>query len=109
MKCLFVIDRNFFAGLDIAQSEEQHVTIHRPHVGVWLAGMIHVMSAVAAARTVQTEATVDVADAQDATLARALLSFEVSDSFAGVFGYLLAARKKNGGETAFAVYFRFAD
>ena len=77
MERLLVVDRDFFAGPDVSQSKEQHMTVQRFHEGIWLAGVIDVMRAVAAPRTVQTEPPVNVADTQDLTIASALTSFKV--------------------------------
>ena len=77
MKRLLVVDRDLFAGLNVSQSEEQHVTVQRSHEGIWLAGVIDVVRAVAATRAVQTEVSVDVADAQDLPVMCAPTSFEI--------------------------------
>ena len=77
MERLLVVDRDFFAGPDVSQSKEQDMTVQSSHEGIWLAGVIDVVRAVAAARAVQTEAPIDVADAQDLTIARALPSLKV--------------------------------
>lgn len=77
MERLFVVDGDFFVGFDVSQSEEQDVAVGGPHVRVRLTGMIYVMSSVTAARAIQTPAPVDIADAQEASLARALLRFQV--------------------------------
>src|SRR6185295_9252384 len=95
MQRLFVIDRDFFTGTNIAQREKQHVAVKRPHVCVRLAAMVDVVSAVAAATAVYAEPSVDVADAQDAAPARALLRFQIVDALAGVFGDLPAALKRD--------------
>src|SRR2546423_3563085 len=108
MQCLFVIDRDFFTGPNLAQRKKQHVTVKRPHVCVRLAAMVDVVSAITAATAVYAEPSIDVADAQDAALARALLRFQIGDSLAGVFSDLSAALERNGGKATFAVDFRFA-
>lgn len=77
MKRLLVVDRYLFAGLDVSQSEEQHVTVQSPHEGIWLAGVIDVMRAVAATRAVKTEPPIDIADAQDLPIARTPTRFEI--------------------------------
>jgi len=51
--------------------------VQRLHVSVRVTGMIDVMRAVAAARAVQTEAPVDITDAQVAAPARSLCCFEI--------------------------------
>ena len=77
MKRLLVVDRDFFAGPDVSQSKEQDMPVQSSHEGIWLAGVIDVVGAVAAARPVQTEASIDVADAQNLTIAGAPTSFKV--------------------------------
>lgn len=109
MQRFFVIDGDLFAGLNVAECIEQHVPVRVFHVGVRLAAMIDVMRAVAAAGAVQAPATVDVTDAQDAPVTAAPRGFEIRDALAGVFGNLLAALERNGGETATAVNGRLAD
>ncbi len=74
---LFVIDRNLFAGGNISQREKQNVAMQRLHVSVGVTGMINVVRAVPAARAVQTEAPVDVADAQVPASARSLSCFHI--------------------------------
>jgi len=105
MQCLFVIDRDFFTGTNIAQSKKQHVAVKRSHVCVRLAAVVDIVSAVAAATAVYAEPSVDVADAQDAAFARALLRFQIVDSLTDVFSDLPAALERNGGKAAFAVDF----
>jgi hypothetical protein len=109
MKRLFVVDRDFFTALDVPQSEEQHVAVQSSHKGIWLAGVIDVVRAVAAARAVQTEASVDVADAQDLTIPCAPAGFEIGDSFACVLSYLLPTFEMNGSETTLPIDRRLAD
>ena len=106
---MFVIDRDLFTGSNIAERKKQHVAIKRPHVCVRLAAMVDVVSAITAATAVYTDPSVDVADAQDAALARALLRFQIGDSLAGVFSDLPAALERNDGKAAFAIDFRLAD
>ena len=105
MKRLFVIDRNLFARTDISQSKKQDVPVERPHVSIWLTGMIYVVRSVAAARAVQAPAAVDVTDAQDATMSRALLGFEIGDSLAGILRDLLSAFEGDVCEATLAVNF----
>src|SRR5437764_12056021 len=109
MQCLFVIDRDFFTGTNITQRKKQNMAVERPHVCVRLAAMVDVVGAITAATAVYTDPSVDVADAQDAALARALLRFQIVDSLAGVFSDLPAALEQNGGKAAFAIDFRLAD
>jgi len=109
MQCLFVVDGDFFAGVNIAQREEQYVAVQILHVGVRLARMIDVMRAVAAPGAVQTATAVDVADAQDSAVTTALRSFEIRDAFARVLRDLFSARKKFGGKATSAINARRFD
>ena len=77
MERLLVVDRDFFAGLDVSQSKEQNMAVQSSHEGIWLAGVIDVVRAGTAARAVQAEAPIDVADAQDLAIACALTRFKV--------------------------------
>ncbi len=77
MERLLVVDRDFFAELDVSQSKEQDMAVQSSHEGIWLAGVIDVVRSVAAARAVQAETPVNVADAQDLTIASAPASFKV--------------------------------
>lgn len=103
MKCLFVVDRDLFAGLNVSQREEENVIADDLHEGVGHAGVIDVVRAVAAATSVQTPAIIDLADAQHLSM-RSSACFGVGDLLAGVFGDLVAAFEGDGGEAAFAVY-----
>ena len=103
MQRLFIVDRDLFAGMNIAQREEEHVTMESLHVGVRLAAVIDVMRAVAAAAAVQTPTAIDVADAQDRPVTRPLSCFEIRNSLACVLSDLAAAPKGDRRETAFAV------
>ena len=51
--------------------------------------MVDVVRSVAATRAIQAPAAVDVTDAQDATVARPLLCFEIGYSLAGILSDLL--------------------
>lgn len=79
------------------------------HVGVRLARVIDVVRAVAATAAVQTEAAIDIADAQDAPIAGSFSCFEIWYALAGVLGDLFPATKMNSCETAFAVNWRIAN
>ena len=102
MERLFIIDRDFFARIDISQSEEHYVAIDRAHVGVWLAGMIDVMRAVAAATTVDAPGAVNITDPQLGAMGAAL-SFKIRNALARVFGDLAPVRKIDCRKAAFAV------
>ena len=71
--------------------------------------MIDVVRAVAATAAVQTPAAIDIADAQDATIAGSSSRFEIWYSLAGVLSYLFAPTEVNSCETAFAVDARFSN
>ncbi len=87
-----VVDRDLFAGLDIAQSQEQNVAVQHFHVRVWFAGMIDVVRAVAAAAAIKAPALVDGADAQ-ATASAAPIGFRVGNALAGILRDLFARCK----------------
>ena len=85
------------------------MTVNCLHVDVRLARVIDVVRAVAAAAAVETPAAIDVADAQDATIAGPSSRFEICYSLAGVLSDLFAATEMNSCETAFAVNWGFAN
>ncbi len=64
MQRRFVVDCDFFAGPDIAQRNEQNVTVEDFHESVWFARVIYVMRAVAAAAAIQAPAIINLTDAQ---------------------------------------------
>ncbi len=103
MQSLFVIDGNFFAGMNVSQSKEQYVPVQILHEGVRLARVIDVMRAVTAAAAIQAQTAVDVADAQDSAVAAAPGGFEIRDTLARVLGDLFAARKQHRSKAASAV------
>jgi len=59
-----VVDRDFFTGLDIAQSDEKNVTVKNLHVGIGLAGMIDVVRTIATAAAVKTPTIINGTDTQ---------------------------------------------
>ena len=81
------------------------MAVERPHVRIRLARVIDVVGTIAATRAVQTPVAIDIANTQDATMARAFLRFEIRDSLARVFGNLPSASERNGGEATAAVDF----
>ena len=109
MQCLFVVDGDFFAGMNIPQGKKQNVAVQILHEGVRLATVVDVMRAVATARAIQTATAIDVADAQDSAVATALRSFEIRDAFARVLRDLFSARKKLGGKATSAINARRFD
>jgi hypothetical protein len=109
MQCLFVVNGDFFAGMNIPQGKEQYVAVQILHVGVRLATVIDVVRAVATARAVQTATAIDVTDAEDSAVAAALRSFEIRDAFARVLCDLFSARKKHGSKAPSAINARRFD
>lgn len=89
MKRGFVVDCDFLARLNVAQSDEQNVAVENLHEGAGFAAMINVMRAITAAAAVKTPAIIDGADAQPAPT-RPAISFGVSDFFASVLCYFPA-------------------
>jgi len=109
MQRLFVVYRDFFTGIDIAPRKEKNVPIQILHEGVRFAAMIDVMGSITTAAPVQTEAAVNVADAQHGPSPGAPSCFPVVDALAGVFGNLPSAREQFRGKAAFAVDWGFLD
>jgi len=89
---VFIVDRDLFARLNVAQGEEQHVTMERFHVSVRRARVIDVVRAVAAATAVQAPTAINVTDAQFGA-AGTPLCFQIGNSFARVFGDLFSTLK----------------
>ena len=87
MERLFVIDRDLFARMDVAQSKEHYVVVDGANIGVRLARMVDVVRAVAAATAVDAPGAVNIADAQLGSMGAAL-SFKIRNALAGVFSYL---------------------
>lgn len=63
MKGRFVVDGNFFARLDVAQSDKKDVAVGNFHKGVGLARMVNVMRAVPSPAAIEAPAIIDRADA----------------------------------------------
>ena len=70
MQRLFVVDRDFFAGMNVAQRKEEHVAVDCAHECIWGAAVIDVMRAVAATTAIETPTAIDIAGAQDAAVRR---------------------------------------
>ena len=102
MQRLFIVHGDFFAGVDVAQSEEHDVAIDGADVGVGLTGMVDVMRTVTAATAVDAPGSVNIADAQLGSVGAAL-SFAIRDSLARIFGDLAPVRKMNSCKAASAV------
>src|SRR6267378_4852977 len=64
MQRLFVIDRDLFARMDVAQGKEHYVAIDGADIGVGFAGVVDVVGAIATPAAVDAPNAVDVADAQ---------------------------------------------
>ena len=103
MQCRLVIDRDLFAGFDVAQGDEENVIVEDLHERVWRAGVIDVVSAVAATAAVETPAAIHFTDPKRLPM-RTAASFGVSDLLARVFRDFVPAFKWNCGKAAFAVY-----
>ena len=99
---MFIIDRDLFAGLDVTQRDEENVIIKDLHERVGRARVVDVMSAVAAATSIETPATIHLADPQHLPV-RASTRFAVADLLARVLRDLVSSFKGNGGEAASAV------
>ena len=88
MQCLFVVDRDLFAGLDVAQGAEENVVVKDLHERVWTARVIDVVRSVPAAAPVKTPTIIHLADSQHAAM-RTAPRFGVRDFFSGVLGDLV--------------------
>ena len=62
MQRRLVIDRDFFARLDVAQRNEENVVVKNLHECVGQARVINVVRSVSAATSVKTPATIDFTD-----------------------------------------------
>lgn len=90
MKRGLVVDCDFLAWPNVAQSNKQDVAVENLHEGAGFARMINVMRAITAAAAVKTPAIIDGADAQPPP-PRPAISFGVSNFFASVLCYFPAA------------------
>ena len=90
MKCRFVIDRDLFAGFDVAQRDEENVFVENLHESIRRARVIVVVSAVAAAAAIETPATIHFTDSQHLPV-RAAARFGVCDLLARVLCDLVPA------------------
>jgi hypothetical protein len=96
-----VIEGDLFARLDIAESDEEDMSIKYFHVAVRFARMVDVVSAVSAFAPIQAPALINGTNAESATPGAAV-RFCVSDSLAGIFCYLSTAEKVRLGKTTLA-------
>ena len=108
MQCRLVVDRDLFAGFDVAQCDEEDVVVEDLHEGVRHTGVIDVVRAVAAATAIQTPAMINLTNPQHLSMCSAT-GFAVCDLLAGVFRDLMSLLERYGGEAASAVYERRLD
>ena len=90
MKSGFVIDRDLFAGFDVAQRDEENVIVEDLHERVRRARVIDVVSAVPAAAAIETPATIHFTDPQHLPV-RAAARFGVCDLLTRVLRDLVSA------------------
>ena len=102
MQGFLVVNRNFLAGFDVAQSKEDYVAVKGPGKRIWPARVIHIVGAVSAAAAVKTPAFVDSANAENAAVL-STLSFRVRYSHACVFGDFPPAFEVRSGKATSAV------
>src|SRR5882672_3832960 len=98
MQRLFVIDRDLFARMDVAQGKEHYVAIDGADIRVRLAGVVDVVGAIPAPAAVDAPNAINVADAQLGSMGAAL-SFAIRNSLARVFGDFATVRKVSRRET----------
>ena len=60
-RCL-VVDRNLLTRLNVAQGNEEYVTVENLHKGIWLARMIDVMRSIPPTAAIQTPTVIDSAN-----------------------------------------------
>ena len=102
MQRLFVIDRDLFTRMNVAQGKEHYMPKDRAYVGVRFARVIDVMRAVTPAAAVDAPDAVHVADAQLRSM-RASLCFAIRNALARVLGYFAPVWKIDSGKAASAV------
>ena len=108
MKCRFVVDRDLFTWLDVAQGDEENVIVENLHESVRRARVVYVVSAIAATASVQAPATINLTDPQHFAV-RTAARFSVRDLLAGVIRDLVSSLERYGGEAASAVDRRSSD
>ena len=86
MERRFVVDGDLFARFDVAQCDEEYVIVKDLHVGIGLAGVVDVVSAVAATAAIEAPAIIDCTDAQPAPVGPAI-RLGLCNFLAGVFRY----------------------
>jgi len=102
MQRCFVVDRDLFAGFDVAQRAKQNVIVQDLHERVRTAGMVDVMRAVPAATAVQTPTTVYFTNSEHAPVSSAA-RFRVGDLLARVLRDFVSLLERQGRKAAFAV------
>ena len=103
MQRRFVIDRDLFAGLDVAQGYEENVIVEDLHEGVRRTGMVDVVSAVSAAASIKAPAIVDFTNTEHWPVSPAP-GFGVRDLLTGIFSDFVSFFERDRGEAAPAVY-----
>lgn len=108
MQRLFVIDRDLFAGFDVAQRAKENVAVQDLHERIRTARVIDVVRAVSTTAAVQTPAVVDLTNPEHAPMSTPA-RFGVRDLLAGVLSDFVSLFKRYGREAAFAVNTRRLD
>ena len=103
---LAVVQRQLLAGFDVAQCVDVDVAVRDAHETVWLARVVDVLRAVAAAAAVDAPLRIYRADVQAAFAAHAPRGFDARDALARQLGHLLSSAERYGRETALAVNLR---
>lgn len=103
MQCRFIIDGDLFAGLYVAQGDEENVIVENLHEGVGSTRVIDVMSAVSAATAIETPAPVDLTNSKHPPVC-STARLRVGDLLAGVLGDLVSSFERKSSEAALAVY-----
>jgi hypothetical protein len=102
VKCRDVIESDLFAGIDVTQGHKEDVAVGDFHVGVRIARVIDVVSAVSAAAAVDTPTPVYCADSQQIPLCTPI-GLGVCDPLTRILGNLTASAECNGRETPLAI------
>lgn len=108
MQRCFIVDRDLFSRVYVAQGDEENVIIKNLHECVRSARVIYVMSPVSSSTSIQTPATIDFTDSEHLSMCSAP-SLSVRDLFARVLGDLMSLLEKNRREAALTVYRRGPD
>lgn len=108
MESGFVVDGNLLTRSNIAQRNEEDVTVKYLHVAVRFAGMVDIMRAVPSLAPIKTPALINRADTQSSP-ACSPISFGVRYFFASVFRYLQTTPKGSSRKTTLAFNWRVVD